>query len=230
MKNNKTFFYVLFAVFLVLNSGCGLRPGKILVHGRIELDEVYIAPKITGRIVFLDVEEGDSVKEGQLLGYFDLYDKKKKDLERAQALYKADALSEDELEDAQIDFRDQCMVSPLNGVVLLKAMFRGDTAIPGQTVLSLGDLNDVYARVYALEKDIGKIKLGQSAQVKVDSFPKKRYAGKIIYIADFAEFTPKNVQTEDERSRRVYALKIRVDNKSQELKPGMPCDAVINIK
>ena len=227
MKINKIIFCLVLSLFTVAAAGCAKK--NVTAHGRIELDEVHLSSKITGVITELGVCEGDEITAGELLGELDLYDKTKKDLARAEALYKTNALAEDELENARIAFRDQCIIAPLTGVVLLKAKFKGDTVVPGQTILSLGNLGSVYAKIYVPERDIGTMNLGQKVSVKVDSFPKKPYEGKIIYIANIAEFTPKNVQTEEERARRVYAVKIKIDNDNQELKPGMYCDAFIKI-
>ncbi|MFH1260005.1 MAG: efflux RND transporter periplasmic adaptor subunit [Elusimicrobiota bacterium] len=224
---NKIFFWTL--TFCLLFSGCGLnnKNDRLVLHGRIELDEVHLGSKISGRVVSLAVSEGEEVKKDQLLGYLDLYDKRKKDLERAESLFHSGALPKEQLEDARIAFQDQCLISPIDGVVLLKGKFQGETVSSGQTIISIGSLKDVYAKVYIPEKDLGKIKLNQPAQIKVDSFPDKVYPGKIIYIASFSEFTPKNVQTEEERTRRIYSIKIKPANENEELKPGMPCDAEI---
>lgn len=222
--------YLIFICVIALFLGCGERGKKITANGRIELDEIIIASKVTGKITNLKSDEGDKVKKDELLGFLDLYEKKKRDLERAEALFKSGALSEDKLEDARIAFDDQCIISSIDGVVLLKPRFEGETVAPGQAIITVGNLNEIYAKVFIPEVSIGKIRLGMPADIKVDSFPDKRYKGEIIYIADFAEFTPKNVQTEEERARRVYAVKIRITNENDELKPGMPCDAIIEIK
>lgn len=182
---------------------------------------------MAGRIEKLIIEEGDRITQGQILGYLDLYERRKKDLERARLLYQTGAIPQAQLEDAEIIFREQFLVSPINGVVLLKTKFQGETILPGQVVLVLGDLKNVYAKIYINEKDLGQIKLGGTAQITVDSLPDKKFTGALSYISDSAEFTPKNIQTEEERTRRVYALKVKLNNAQEELKPGMYCDAVI---
>ena len=83
--------------------------------------------------------------------------------------------------------------------------------------------------IYIPEEEFGKIKLGQTANVSTDTFKDKIYKGKVIYISPEAEFTPKNIQTEDERTKLVYAVKIRIPNPNQELKSGMPADAIIKL-
>ena len=228
----RSIVYLSCLALVLVCSGCGEKneDGKVLAHGRIELDEINLMSKVTGRITSLTVREGDKVKEGELIGYLDLYSKTKKDLERNENLAAKGAVSQEALENAQVAFRDQCLISPIDGVVLLQVMFQGDTVSPGQTIVTLGDLKKVYAKVYVPEKELGKVKLNQPADVSVDSFPDKVFSGRVIYISNLAEFTPKNVQTEEERARRVYAVKISVDNEKEELKPGMPCDAVIEVE
>jgi multidrug efflux pump subunit AcrA (membrane-fusion protein) len=82
--------------------------------------------------------------------------------------------------------------------------------------------------VYVPEPDIGKLSLGQEVDVFVDSFPGEAFTGHITYISDNAEFTPKNVQTREERVNTVFAVKIQLDNPDHRLKPGMPADAILS--
>jgi HlyD family secretion protein len=79
------------------------------------------------------------------------------------------------------------------------------------------------------EEQLGKIKTGQTAEVKTDSFKEKYYTGEIIFISPEAEFTPKNIQTKEERTKLVYAVKIRIINSARELKSGMPADATVKV-
>ncbi|HAB53612.1 MAG TPA: hypothetical protein DCE80_15800, partial [Ignavibacteriales bacterium] len=80
------------------------------------------------------------------------------------------------------------------------------------------------------ETDLGKVKLGQKTELKVDSFPERVFEGKVVYISPEAEFTPKNIQTKDERTKLVFAVKIAIPNKEYDLKTGMPADASIITK
>ena len=80
---------------------------------------------------------------------------------------------------------------------------------------------------YVSEKNLGKVKLGQEGKIKVDSFPEKEFVGKVTFISPEAEFTPKNIQTKEERVKLVFGIKIELDNPDQELKPGMPADAFL---
>ena len=117
--------------------------------------------------------------------------------------------------------------SPLDGVVLSKNIEPGEYVAPGTPVVTVADLVNVWLRAYIDEMDLGLVKLGQRADVTVDSRPGKVYAGRVGFIASEAEFTPKTVQTEKERVKLVYRIKIDIQNPEMELKPGMPADAKI---
>ncbi len=117
--------------------------------------------------------------------------------------------------------------SPLTGMVLSKNIEPGEYVAPGTPVVTVGDLVNVWLRAYINETDLGRIKLGQKAEVTTDSYPGKIYPGHIAFISSEAEFTPKNVQTQQQRVRLVYRIKIDVTSPDMELKPGMPADAKI---
>ncbi|MBW2122501.1 MAG: efflux RND transporter periplasmic adaptor subunit, partial [Deltaproteobacteria bacterium] len=112
-------------------------------------------------------------------------------------------------------------------VVLSKNMERGEIALPGSSVLTLGDLKKVWLRAYINETDLGRVKVGQAAEVYTDTYPGKVYGGRISFISSKAEFTPKQIQTQEERVKLVYRIKIDIDNPRMELKSGMPADARI---
>ncbi|HNV70424.1 MAG TPA: efflux RND transporter periplasmic adaptor subunit, partial [Candidatus Ozemobacteraceae bacterium] len=99
----------------------------------------------------------------------------------------------------------------------------------GLPVLQIADLANVWLKVYVAETQVGLIKPGQLADVTVDSFAGKIFKGRVSEIAEIPEFTPKNVQTRDERTKLVFWVKIAIENPDLELKPGMPGDAVIHI-
>ncbi|MBI3210285.1 MAG: efflux RND transporter periplasmic adaptor subunit [Candidatus Solibacter usitatus] len=125
--------------------------------------------------------------------------------------------------DTQLD--DSLITSPIDGVVLVKSAEPGETIAAGATVASIGDLARPWLRAYISEKDLGRVKLGTKVKLTTDSYPGKVYAGEVIFIASEAEFTPKQIQTQDERVKLVYKVKILVDNPNQELKANMPVDA-----
>lgn len=130
------------------------------------------------------------------------------------------ALAETRLGYADLD-------SPLNGFVLVKSALAGEVVQAGAPVFTAIDLNNIWVTAYVNETDLGRVKLGRKARVRTDTFPRKDYAGWVSFISSEAEFTPKYIQTTEERVKLVYRIKVRADNSSLELKPGMPADAYI---
>jgi len=121
------------------------------------------------------------------------------------------------------------LAAPLGGVVLSENVEPGEFVAAGTPVVTIGELDPVWLRAYINETDLGRVKLGQTARVTTDTYPGKGYQGAVTFIAQDAEFTPKNVQTDKERVKLVYRIKITLANPEQELKPGMPADAEIDL-
>jgi HlyD family secretion protein len=134
------------------------------------------------------------------------------------------------LQGAQVRLEDTVLYAPVDGVILRKYSEPGETVAAGTPVLKLGDIENPWIKVYVKEDKIGQVKLGQRAAVSTDSYPRKTYEGSVIYISSEAEFTPKNVQTQEERVKLVFGVKVKVTNVNDELKPGMPADVTINIR
>jgi HlyD family secretion protein len=128
---------------------------------------------------------------------------------------------------SQKQLSDTEIYTPIDGVVLVKAAEPGEVLAAGTTVVTVGDLEHPWLRAYINETDLGRVKLGQKVKLTTDSFPNKVYWGQVSYIASEAEFTPKQIQTKEERVKLVYRIKIEVDNKEHELKNNMPVDAEI---
>jgi HlyD family secretion protein len=128
---------------------------------------------------------------------------------------------------SQKQLSDTEIYTPIDGVVLVKAAEPGEVLAAGTTVVTVGDLDHPWLRAYINETDLGRVKLGQKVKLTTDSFPGKVYMGTVSYIASEAEFTPKQIQTKEERVKLVYRIKIEVDNKEHELKNNMPVDAEI---
>jgi multidrug resistance efflux pump len=119
------------------------------------------------------------------------------------------------------------VTAPQAGVVLEQVAYAGELAAPGATLLRMGDLDHVTLTVYLPVANAGRVRVGQPAVVRVDAYPGEEFQGTVSYLAPEAEFTPKNVQTRQERSDLVYAVKIALDNPEHRLKPGMPAEAEI---
>jgi HlyD family secretion protein len=139
------------------------------------------------------------------------------DIERARAQI---AIIDSQLADTEA-------VSPIDGVVLVKSAEPGETLAAGTTVVTIGDIERPWLRGYIGARDLGRVKLGDRVRVTTDSFPGKTYWGRVSFIASEAEFTPKQIQTAEERVKLVYRIKVDIPNPDHELKSNMPADAEI---
>jgi HlyD family secretion protein len=126
--------------------------------------------------------------------------------------------------------KDTVLFAPVSGVIMRKNMELGETVAPGAPVYTIGDLENPWIKVYVKEDKLGLVKLGQKAGITTDSYPGKKYEGVLTYISSEAEFTPKNVQTQEERVKLVFGIKVSAKNDNGELKPGMPADVTILLK
>jgi HlyD family secretion protein len=293
------------------------------LSGNIEAHESLVSFKVPGRIVALPVDEGMSMKAGDLLARLDSddyrqqvdvdqatmqvrdrqlvlgiagsrvqdieaarqavidaeadLDQKKRDFARYDALYKLDEITgqirdqaatavtraqatldrlqqiygeivegtrkeeldvdranvrqaHQNLEMSRIRLGYTVLRAPFNGVVLIRQAELGEVISPGTPIITLADLDHIWLRVYLPETDLGKVCWGQDVDVRTDTYPGKLYHGHVSVISSEAEFTPKSVQTEQERVTLVYRIKVDVENPNYELKPGMPADAYIQVK
>ncbi len=150
-----------------------------------------------------------------------------KAISQAEANYRA---SQQRLKELLADLNETKLYSPISGVVLSRPAEVGEVVNPGIVVYVLVDLNRLYVKVYVPEPDIGKLKLGLPARVYIDAYPDKYFNGKVTKIYEQAEFTPKNVETKEERVKLVFGVEVSVENPEGLLKPGMPADVVIKWK
>jgi len=146
------------------------------------------------------------------------------DIEEAQAMLKLD---EAKLALADEVLRDTELLAPADGIIRNRILEPGDMASPQKPVLTMALTNPVWVRTYAPEATLGRLVLGMSAEVSTDSYPGKVYRGWIGYISPTAEFTPKNVETPELRTRLVYQVRVYVCNPEQELRLGMPATVTI---
>jgi HlyD family secretion protein len=186
--------------------------------------------------------------EGALMAAEHQYALDKLDYDRAENLFKAGAIpmqkrdaaktladadkaniealsASFELAKTRLGFAD--LASPLDGYVLVKSALAGEVVQVGAPVFTVIDMNNLWVTAYINETDLGRVKLKQQAYVVTDTYPDKKYQGWVSFVSNEAEFTPKTIQTTQERVKLVYRIKVRVDNSSLELKPGMPADAYI---
>ena len=225
--------------------------------GTIEVTEIDISSKIAGRVAEIPRGEGADVKKGELLvklQYDELSAQRvsaaanfrnaeknyrrisdlfrtgsvsRRDLDNAEAAYRVARAAMDNV-DAAIDYA--VIYSPIDGTVLDTILEVGEMAFPGTPVLTVADLSRPWMYLYVNEKKLGMVKIGQRVNVRIDSCPDKVFGGSVVSISNKAEFTPKTIQTKEERVKLVFAVKVAIENKDMILKPGMPADADILIK
>ena len=117
--------------------------------------------------------------------------------------------------------------SPADGQVLYRHVELGQVVNPGTTLVTILDPNDLWIKIYIPEAKLNQVKVGGTASIVVDSYPGKTFKGQIQYVSNQAEFTPKNVQTKEERTTTVYAVKICITEGNDQLKAGMPADVTM---
>jgi len=117
--------------------------------------------------------------------------------------------------------------SPINGVVLSKNIEVGEAVSPGSPIASLASLSTVQVRFYVEEPHLGRLSFGSPVSLRSDSFPGETFTGTLIFLSDRAEFTPKTIQTKEERTRLVFLSKASFRNADHRLKPGMPVDIFV---
>lgn len=311
------------AIFLIRYLGNKEEQGVLTVSGNVEVTEVNVGFKTSGRVIELLAEEGQKVKKGDRIAVLDSAElesqvtqqraylnetvarlqelkagsrpqeieqaeanvkyaeaeliKAKKDYERADVLYKNGAISAQQFDAAKKAYetaqsqhkkaiealslvkegprkeeiraaenrvkqaeaalkaseerlKDTIIYAPVSGVILRKNVEHGEIVAPGIPVYTIGDLENPWIKVYVKEDRLGLVKLGQKAEITTDSYPGKKYDGTVTYISSEAEFTPKNVQTQEERVKLVFGVKVSVKNVNDELKPGMPADVRIILR
>ncbi len=133
-----------------------------------------------------------------------------------------------QVEALEVQMDKLTITAPWDGIVLTRSVEPGETVLPGTTLLEVGRLDVLELTVYLPEDRFGRVDVGQGAEVRVDAYPDRVFRGTVLRIADEAEFTPTNIQTEDNRVRLVYAVVIELENDDLALKPGMIADVEFN--
>jgi len=307
---------ILMALILALAAGCSLQNNRPDGSGTIECTEVDVAPQAAGTITTLIPQEGDTVKNGDLIARLDasgyelksneaaaavaitraqlellLAGSREEDIERAReqarearaaaeaaaadlrridAVFKTGAATQKQMDDArtraamtraalaageqhlaklvkgsraeeiklaeaqvaQAEARlastqkavaDCTVTSSVNGVITTRVREEGEFAAVGSPLVTISRLDEVWLSVYIPETSLGNVKIGQRAWVKIDG-RRDLFEGRVAYVSPTAEFTPRNVQTPDERAKLVYRVKITLANQQGIFKPGMPAD------
>jgi HlyD family secretion protein len=251
----REFFTLCTAAALTLLS-CSKSTGSAAVRasGTIEATEVDVAAQVTGQVRELLVGEGSNVKQGDTLALLDhvpaeaSISQARANLALAQAnarrtdvLFKSGNATQQEknVTDTQLAQAQSALVlagrvldnsyviSPLSGTVTNKVVEVGDLATPGGIIVAVSKLDTMNLVIYVSETELPRVKLGAEAEVRIDGGAQKLYPGRVTYISPTAEFTPKNIQTREDRVKLVFGVKIQIPNPDGSLKPGLPADATI---
>ncbi len=209
--------------------------------GTVEATDVNVPARVSSIISTVTVQEGDLVRDGQEIIDLGCEDYKldaaiaQHDFERSQRLYKVGS-APFEVYDRALTRRDLtalnvswCKIySPINGIVLARLHEPGEWAAPGSSLLTLADLDQLYVYVYVPQSLLYRLRPGDAVEAflpeAAGTLPRR---GRIAFVRPEAEFTPKNVQTREERTRLVYGVKIYLDNADRVLKPGMPIEVAL---
>jgi HlyD family secretion protein len=192
------------------------------------LTEHAVGVPVPGRLHTITVEEGDRVKQGQVLATVDRAEQAERDYERVRTLFEQGGTTQQAVEQAALAWSDQRIVSPVDGVVLVKIREPGEVVAAGSPVLVIGDRRRMWVRVFVPEGQINRVHLQQSATLGFDGL-KQSFPGHVSYVSPEAEFTPRNVQTTEERVTQTFTVKVELDTLEPFLRPGVAADVTINL-
>lgn len=277
-------YLLIGAALLLLFDGCNGR--KNAVSGTIEVDEAHVGPRMAGRVEKIFAQEGDRLKEGQMIAQLEARElrarrdlaaaqidtamrdvdasaaqleflradaKRQKDLLARKVVSPNDAERADsaaktqdknleaaqmkviqaraQLADIEAQLKEMQVLAPAESILEVLNVKVGDVLPPNGEVATLLLPQHLWVRVYVPEPWLGKIKIGDQVRVQVDSFPGKDFPGVVEQVNRQAEFTPRNVQTVEDRIRQVFGVKIRLPNDDDRLRAGMAADVYFpNVK
>jgi HlyD family secretion protein len=223
----RSFLKFLLLLLFLLPIACKPTPEEKF-SGTLEFTEHGIGARVAGRMLTMNVDEGDSVKQGELISTLDRYDQTKRDYERISKMVGQGGATQQEKELAQLAFEDQQVVSPIDGVVLTKVHESGEVVGAGSVIVILGDLQDSWVKIFIPEGWVNRVKMNQPATIKFDGLA-QTFHGHVSFISPKAEFTPRNVQTEEERVTQTFAVKIKLDEREAYLRPGVNADVFLDL-
>lgn len=238
-----------FWIFVFLLSACG--PREIETSGFIEGEEFLVSALVAGEVEKVVVQEGDRVVRDQILGKIDTEKLGTDYYRRLKEVYEAGGISKKELDQsAQVpDFGDEPfyrtprarillrlprskkpregsveeLKAPSDGIVTKRFIQEGQSVETAHPAFLITNLETIYLRATLPQKELGRVRLGQEAEVMIDGFPP--FQGRLVQIAEEPEFTPTEVLTQAEAEEQAYLIKIRLDNAKGIFKPGMPAKA-----
>lgn len=216
------------AIFLLLVLSACSQESTQKFSGTLQLTEYSVGVRTSGRITTLTVDDGSPVKKGDVIATLDRFEQAKHDYNRLATLQKQGGASEQAVEQAELALEDQSVVSPIDGIVLLKLHEIGEVLPAGNPVATLGDDRHPWVRLYVPENIVSRLQINQSATLEFDGWNQK-FKGHVIYIAPQAEFTPRNVQSYEERITQTFAVKVALDDVGQGLRPGVATDVWLTL-
>ncbi len=212
----------------LLLAGCDRLNGHstLKLSGTLELTEHSVGARVAGRLQTLRVDDGDEVKTGQLIATLDRWDQTQRDYDRVRSLFERGGATLQAVEQAKLALEDQQVVSPVDGLVLLKVHEAGEVVAAGNPIVVIGDRARLWVRVYVPEGVISRVTAGEPATVSCDGLT-RTFRGHVSFIAPKAEFTPRNVQTSEERVTQTFAVKVTLDDTEPSLRPGVAADVTL---
>ncbi|MCR9204089.1 MAG: efflux RND transporter periplasmic adaptor subunit [Halobacteriovoraceae bacterium] len=202
--------------------------------GTVEATRIDLSSRLAANIEKYNFQEGDLVKENDLLVTLDCKDigisrdYATKTYDRSEKLLKSGSLPKEAFDlvlknKQEIDLKwSWCKISsPIAGTILTNFMDDKEWVVPGTKLTSISDLTNIWTYIYVEQPMLSQLEIGTEVEGFIPELSEKKFQGKIIKINSEAEFTPKNVQTREERSRLVFGIKIQFENRNKVLKPGM---------
>ncbi|MNL11488.1 putative efflux pump membrane fusion protein [compost metagenome] len=236
MKRSRVVLIILVVVVLLVGFVIKRRffPSTFYYAGTIEVTKVDVPARLASVIQSIAIDEGMPVEKDQSLIKLSCeelqvaYDLSQKSYSRTTKLLRGDGVSQEvydqskaKKDDLEVRYSWCDIKSPLKGIVLTKYHEVGEMVGPGVKLLTIGDIDRPYAYFYLPHDRLASLKLRQNVKAYLPEMDQKTFEGVIEYIDPEAEFTPKNVQTRDERTRLVFGVKVRFQNSENILKPGM---------
>ena len=238
--NKKVIVPIVIIIALAIAVRVFLFKQEFQYAGTIEATKVDLPARVSSVIATLSAKEGDKIQAGQPLLTLSCEDYQLNaqlagdNHKRAEQLFKDGSISQQDYDtiknkkdDADLKVSWCTVKSPLTGTVLTKYHESGEMVTPGTKLFTLADIKDIYAYIYVPQPKVAQLHLQEKINGVLPEVKGRTFEGTITWIADEAEFTPKNVQTEAERTRLVYAVKVTFKNDDETLKPGMTIEVTL---
>ena len=205
--------------------GCTQENGihSMTFSGTLEMTEYSVGAPVPGRIAELLVDEEEHVQKGQVIATLEHFQQAKKDYARAEELTASGGVSQQDYEHLKQAMDDQQVVAPVDGVVLVKVREAGEVVPAGEPIVVIGKRAEMWVKVFIPEDVVSQVKAQQQARISVDGLD-ETITGHVSYVATKAEFTPRNIQTPEERATQTFAVKIILDQQQLPLRPGVTAD------